>query len=206
MGYRPSEDGFELRTGVFYDFCKRAADDPENDYFFIIDEINRGNLSKIFGELFMLVEPDKRGVSLQLLYANEQFSVPANLYLIGMMNTADRSLAMMDYALRRRFAFYEIAPAFDSEGFCAYRDELGSGKFDRLVATVGQLNAAIETDDSLGRGFKIGHSYFCGISEVVDDRLEQIVDFELVPLLEEYWFDEPAKVADWSARLRASLR
>lgn len=206
MGYRPSEDGFELRTGVFYDFCKRAADDPEDDYFFIIDEINRGNLSKIFGELFMLVEPDKRGVSLQLLYANEQFSVPANLYLIGMMNTADRSLAMMDYALRRRFAFYEIAPAFDSEGFCAYRDELASGKFDRLVATVEQLNAVIEADDSLGRGFRIGHSYFCGISEVTDDRLEQIVDFELVPLLEEYWFDEPAKVADWSARLRASLR
>lgn len=206
MGYRPSQDGFELKTGAFYDFCKRAADDPDNDYFFIIDEINRGNLSKIFGELFMLVEPDKRGVSLQLLYANEQFSVPANLYLIGMMNTADRSLAMMDYALRRRFAFYEIAPAFDSDGFTAYRDKLGSDKFDRLVNTVGQLNDAIASDDSLGRGFKIGHSYFCGIREATDDRLAQIVDFELVPLLEEYWFDEPAKVADWTARLKGVLR
>lgn len=206
MGYRPSQDGFELKTGAFYDFCKRAADDPDNDYFFVIDEINRGNLSKIFGELFMLVEPDKRGVSLQLLYANEQFSVPANLYLMGMMNTADRSLAMMDYALRRRFAFYEIAPAFDSDGFIVYRDKLGSDKFDRLVNTVVRLNDAIASDDSLGRGFRIGHSYFCGIRQATDDRLAQIVDFELVPLLEEYWFDEPAKVSDWTARLKGALR
>lgn len=206
MGYRPSEGGFELKTGAFYDFCKRAADDPDNDYFFVIDEINRGNLSKIFGELFMLVEPDKRGVSLQLLYANEQFSVPANLYLIGMMNTADRSLAMMDYALRRRFAFYRIEPAFTSDGFRAYRDGLASESFDRLIAVVGQLNDVIAADDSLGWGFKIGHSYFCGIREATPERLAQIVDFELVPLLEEYWFDEPAKMADWSARLRNAIR
>lgn len=206
MGYRPSQDGFELKTGAFYDFCKRAADDLDNDYFFIIDEINRGNLSKIFGELFMLVEPDKRGVSLQLLYANEQFSVPANLYLIGMMNTADRSLAMIDYALRRRFAFYRIEPAFASDGFRAYRDGLSSERFDRLIAVVGQLNDVIAADDSLGWGFKIGHSYFCGIREATPERLAQVVDFELVPLLEEYWFDEPAKVADWSARLRDAIR
>ena len=206
MGYRPSQDGFELKTGAFYDFCKLAADDPDNDYFFVIDEINRGNLSKIFGELFMLVEPDKRGVPLQLLYANEQFSVPANLYLIGMMNTADRSLAMMDYALRRRFAFYEIAPCFESDGFRAYRDSLASDRFDHLIAVVGQLNDAIASDDSLGRGFKIGHSYFCGIREAAPERLAQIVDFELVPLLEEYWFDEPAKVADWSVRLRDAIK
>lgn len=206
MGYRPSQDGFELKTGAFYDFCKLAADDPDNDYFFVIDEINRGNLSKILGELFMLVEPDKRGVPLQLLYANEQFSVPANLYLIGMMNTADRSLAMMDYALRRRFAFYEIAPGFESDGFRAYRDNLASDRFDHLIAVVGQLNDAIASDGSLGRGFKIGHSYFCGIREAVPERLAQIVDFELVPLLEEYWFDEPAKVADWSVRLHDAIK
>lgn len=206
MGYRPSSDGFELRTGVFYDFCKKAADDSDNDYFFIIDEINRGNLSKIFGELFMLIESDKRGVSLQLLYANEQFSVPENLYIVGMMNTADRSLAMMDFALRRRFAFYEVKPAFSSEGFRAYREALASVQFDRLVSVVEQLNRAIADDDALGRGFCIGHSYFCDIQEATSERLAQIVDFELSPLLEEYWYDEPMKAADWIARLCNAIR
>ena len=108
MGFRPTENGFELRNGTFYNFCKQAEEDSENDYFFIIDEINRGNLSKIFGELFMLIENDKRGSELELLYADENFSVPPNLYIIGMMNTADRSLAILDYALRRRFAFFDM--------------------------------------------------------------------------------------------------
>ena len=114
MGFRPSEKGFELKRGAFYNFCKDAEIDSENEYFFIIDEINRGNLSKIFGELFMLIESDKRGVELQLLYSDEKFSVPDNVYIIGMMNTADRSLAMLDYALRRRFAFYEMKPGFNA--------------------------------------------------------------------------------------------
>ena len=206
MGYRPCQEGFELKTGAFYDFCKKAADDADNDYFFIIDEINRGNLSKIFGELFMLVEADKRGASLQLLYSDEQFSVPENLYIIGMMNTADRSLAMLDYALRRRFAFYEVEPAFASDGFRAYREALGSESLDRLVRCVEQLNQAIEEDDSLGRGFRIGHSYFCDLEEAGAARLEQIIDFELVPMLEEYWFDEPGKVLDWKNKLKASIR
>ena len=95
MGFRPSSTGFELKKGVFYNFCKNAETDIDNDYFFIIDEINRGNLSKIFGELFMLIETDKRGIGLQLLYSDEMFSVPSNVYIIGMMNTADRSLAML---------------------------------------------------------------------------------------------------------------
>ena len=114
-GFRPAPtgEGFEIRKGSFYNFCKKAADDPDNEYFFIIDEINRGNLSKIFGELFMLIEKDKRGNALQLLYSDEKFYVPANVYIIGMMNTADRSLALLDYALRRRFAFFEMKPAFD---------------------------------------------------------------------------------------------
>ena len=205
MGYRPSQDGFELKTGAFYDFCKLAEADKDNDYFFIIDEINRGNLSKIFGELFMLVEPDKRGYPLQLLYSDEQFSVPENLCIIGMMNTADRSLAMIDYALRRRFAFYEIAPAFSSKGFRAYQKEFASERFDRLVQQIEQLNDAIERDDSLGRGFRIGHSYLCGMDEARYELLEQVIDFEIVPLLEEYWFDEPGKVRDWKSRLKAAI-
>ncbi len=140
MGLRPTaEGGFELRTGAFYDFCKKAADDPDRTYYFIIDEINRGNLSKIFGELFMLIEGDKRGQSVRLLYRDEQFSVPANLRLIGLMNTADRSLAMLDYALRRRFAFFELAPAFDNESFKAVLEKQGTPAIEKLVAIIGKL-------------------------------------------------------------------
>ena len=127
-GFRPAATGFELKKGPFYNFCKKAEDDLENDYYFIIDEINRGNLSKIFGELFMLVENDKRGISLQLLYSGDKFSVPENVYIIGMMNTADRSLAMLDYALRRRFAFFEFSPAFQTNGFRKYRQEKNNKK------------------------------------------------------------------------------
>ncbi len=136
MGFRPNEKGFELKRGAFYNFCKQAEIDSDNDYFFIIDEINRGNLSKIFGELFMLIEADKRGIELQLLYSDERFSIPANVYITGMMNTADRSLAMMDYALRRRFGFFEMKSGFDTDGFRAYRMSLGSEKFDRLIASI----------------------------------------------------------------------
>ena len=159
MGFRPSSDGFELRRGAFYNFCKKAEIDGDNDYFFIIDEINRGNLSKIFGELFMLIENDKRGVSLQLLYSDEKFAVPKNIYIIGMMNTADRSLAMLDYALRRRFAFFEIKPGFGTKGFEKYKQGLENEKFDRLIACVEDLNNAISVDETLGEGFCIGHSY-----------------------------------------------
>ena len=208
MGYRPTENGgFILKKGPFYNFCKKAESDSDNDYFFIIDEINRGNLSKIFGELFMLIETDKREkVKLQLLYSDEKFSVPNNIYIIGMMNTADRSLAMLDYALRRRFAFYEMKPGFESEKFIKYRMNLNNPKFDRLIDTVESLNNAIASDDALGDGFKIGHSYFCNIKEITDTRLSNIVEYELIPMLKEYWFDEPAKVKDWSNLLRSAIK
>ena len=207
-GYRPSGAGFELVKGAFYSFCKKAADDEENDYFFIIDEINRGNLSKIFGELFMLIEADKRGNELQLLYSRELFSVPTNVHIIGMMNTADRSLAMLDYALRRRFAFVELRPAFDSDGFREYCSGLGNPRFEALVREVESLNRAIAEDESLGEGFCIGHSYFCNMKpeDCTDAALASIVDYELIPMLKEYWFDEPTKVREWNDRLRRSLR
>ena len=207
-GFRPSStaSGFEIKKGSFYNFCKKAADDLDKEYFFIIDEINRGNLSKIFGELFMLIENDKRGNALQLLYSDEKFFVPANVYIIGMMNTADRSLAMLDYALRRRFAFFEMKPAFENERFRTYRMDLDSAKFNRLIDCVEKLNSVIASDDSLGDGFCIGHSYFCNLTEVTDKVLSNIVEYEMVPLLKEYWFDEPSKVRDWTDMLRSSIK
>lgn len=209
-GYRPSGAGFELVKGAFYSFCKKAADDEDNEYFFIIDEINRGNLSKIFGELFMLIESDKRGPKnkLQLLYSRELFHVPRNVHIIGMMNTADRSLAMLDYALRRRFAFVELRPAFDSDGFREYCSGLDNPRFDALVREVESLNRAIAEDESLGEGFCIGHSYFCNMKpeDCTDAALASIVDYELIPMLKEYWFDDAGKVREWSDRLRRSLR
>jgi len=206
MGFRPASTGFELKKGPFYSFCKKAELDLENDYYFIIDEINRGNLSKIFGELFMLIENDKRGVSLQLLYSDEKFSVPENVYIIGMMNTADRSLAMLDYALRRRFAFFEFSPAFETDGFRQYRQEKNNKKFDSLIATIEKLNTAIENDETLGRGFRIGHSYFCTDKTIDDMWLNAVITYEIVPLLNEYWFDEPSKVRDWEYTLREAIR
>lgn len=205
-GYRPSKSGFELKKGPFYNFCKEAEIDSDKEYFFIIDEINRGNLSKIFGELFMLIEGDKRGVSLHLLYSDEKFSVPANVHIIGMMNTADRSLAMMDYALRRRFAFFEFPPAFDTDGFIKYRQEKNNAKFDNLISKIEKLNKTIEDDETLGKGFRIGHSYFYTKNEIDDMWLESVITYEIVPLLSEYWFDEPAKVRDWENMLREAIK
>jgi len=207
-GYRPAANGFVLNKGAFYKFCKTAEMDDDNEYFFIIDEINRGNLSKIFGELFMLIESDKRGIQLQLLYSGEKFAVPRNVYIIGMMNTADRSLAMLDYALRRRFAFYEMCPGFDTDGFREYRMSLGSEKFDRLIHCVESLNNVIAADDTLGDGFCVGHSYFCNLTaeKVTDRALAAIVEYELIPLLKEYWFDEPLKVKDWTNNLRSAVK
>ena len=206
QGYRPSKDGFELVNGAFYKFCKEAEEDNERPYFFIIDEINRGNLSKILGELMMLIEKDKRGEKIKLLYSNEWFTVPQNVRIIGMMNTADRSLALMDYALRRRFAFFDFAPAFSSEGFKNYLSEKDSPKLEKLIAAVESLNSTISTDESLGDGFRIGHSYFCTDDEITDEWLKSVVEYEVIPLIKEYWFDEPTKGRDWSATLRSAIK
>ena len=145
----------------------------------------------------MLIESDKRGPKnkLQLLYSREFFYVPRNVYIIGMMNTADRSLAMLDYALRRRFAFVELRPAFDSDGFREYCSGLDNSRFEALVSEVVSLNKEIAEDESLGDGFCIGHSYFCNMKpeNCTDATLASIVEYELIPMLKEYWFDEPAR-------------
>ncbi|WOC31908.1 AAA family ATPase [Caproicibacterium argilliputei] len=197
MGYKPVENGFELKYGIFYRFCQKAANQPDKDYFFIIDEINRGNMSKIFGELLMLIEKDYRGVKATLAYNGLPFSVPANLYIIGMMNTADRSLAMIDYALRRRFSFFNMEPAFDSDGFIQYQNSLNNETFNELIEKVKELNKEIASDKSLGKGFCIGHSYFCGHDTCSDEWLRSVVDFDILPMLSEYWFDDTAKLQRW---------
>ena len=194
MGYKPTEDGgFTLRPGIFYNFCKKAKCNQEKDYFFIIDEINRGNLSKVFGELLMLIENSYRGKNIKLAYSGEDFCVPKNVYIIGMMNTADRSLAMIDYAVRRRFSFVDIEPGFDTEGFKHYQADLHHETFDKVIEAIKQLNSMIAADDSLGPGFCIGHSYFCEQKAVTQEWLENVVNYDIAPMLKEYWFDDPQK-------------
>ena len=197
MGYKPVEDGFELKYGIFYRFCQKAANQPDKEFFFIIDEINRGNMSKIFGELLMLIEKDYRGTKATLAYNGLSFSVPKNLYIIGMMNTADRSLAMIDYALRRRFSFFEVEPGFDSEGFIHYQNSLNNETLNELVNKVKDLNREISLDKSLGKGFCIGHSYFCGRDVCTEEWLHSIVDYDILPMLNEYWFDDANKLQRW---------
>ena len=204
MGYRPDGADFKLTEGIFYRFCQKAASDPTKDYFFIIDEINRGNMSKIFGELLMLIEKDYRNTAVTLAYSGMSFSVPKNLYIIGMMNTADRSLAMIDYALRRRFSFFEIEPGFNSDGFNNYQNIFENETFNDLINQIKILNKEITEDRSLGRGFQIGHSYFCGreLAGVSVEWMRSVVEFDILPMLGEYWFDEPQKLQRWEQNLR----
>jgi len=200
QGYRPTESGaFALQDGVFYRFCQKAHADPDNKYFFIIDEINRGNLSKIFGELMLLIESDKRGehyaVSLTYSANSETFYVPNNVYIIGTMNTADRSLAVVDYALRRRFSFIHIHPNFEEKLRNYLSTILDKKLVNKIAERLTALNRQIKSDPHLGDGFLIGHSYFCNLqkSENHDSWYEDIVKFEIEPLLKEYWFDDLEK-------------
>jgi 5-methylcytosine-specific restriction protein B len=213
QGYRPSGTGFHRKDGVFHGFCTRAMGDPENDYVFIIDEINRANLSKVLGEVMMLMEGDKRGPewAVPLTYSespDETFFVPSNVYLVGLMNTADRSLSMVDYALRRRFAFMDIIPGFETVQFKEFLRKRGvmEGTIDRLARDICTLNEDIRLDKAnLGEGFCIGHSYFCpdasqsGPLEI--EWYQEVIHSEIIPLLREYWFDDPSKLDDWAQRL-----
>ena len=151
----------------------------------------------------ILIEGDKRGEKVKLVYKDESFGVPSNLFIIGMMNTADRSLALMDYALRRRFSFIEVEPAFDKPSFKAHlstyiaTDRVVNKVLTRFV----ELNAKIADEDSsgLGKGFCIGHSYFCVKpvpDQTDDDWYNSIIKYEIVPLLEEYWWDDKRKAED----------
>ncbi|MEL7834856.1 AAA family ATPase [Fodinibius sp. N2] len=210
-GYRPTEDHFELKDGIFMQMCKRAKSDPENrPYFLVIDEINRGNLSKIFGELMMLIENDKRGkdFTVKLPYRKGEddpnFYIPKNLHLIGTMNTADRSLAMVDYALRRRFVFIDMMPNFGDK-FQNHLKERGVEEhlIDTIVERLRELNNKIADKQELGPGpgYQIGHSYFCGTKNGDEDWYKNIIEYEIIPLLNEYWFDKPTKVEEIEEQL-----
>ena len=212
-GYRPTEKGFELRAGKFMEFCRRAEADPDRAYVFIIDEINRGNLSKILGELMLLIESDKRDAKWALALASSKlpFHVPANVNIIGLMNTADRSLAVVDYALRRRFAFVDLNPKLSSSKFRAQLEHAGvqPGLLDTLVARVDALNQEIISDvTNLGPGFAIGHSFFCAGPTDSEDGptwYARVIRTEIAPLLREYWFDAPSKAKSWGDQLLAPL-
>ena len=179
----------------------------------IVDEINRGNLSKIFGELMPLIEQDKRNArwATRLAYArpdDQPFYVPDNLFIIGMMNTADRSLSLVDYALRRRFAFVTLLPQFSTSAFKEHLSEkdIPSDVIDQIRSRMTELNDAIATDTiNLGPGFQIEHSFFvpAEASSYSKDWYVRIIETEIRPLLRGYWFDEPRKAADWRDRLPA---
>ena len=212
VGLRPTaEGGFAAAEGVFARFCRRAAADPGRDYVFIIDEINRANISKAFGELLMLIEAEHRGEALRLPVSGELLSVPKRLHIIGMMNTADRGLALIDYALRRRFAFFEIRPALDHPGFLRHVEAVGSSRLEALVDVVRRLNQRIAEDEALGPGFQIGHSYLClpaaGPENPAgtDADVTSVVRYELEPLVREYWFDNPAAMDESIHELESVL-
>nr|WP_249135237.1 AAA family ATPase [Bradyrhizobium sp. AUGA SZCCT0222] len=210
QGYRPDgKGGFLRKDGVFLRFCRRAAADISRPYVFIIDEINRANLSKVFGELFMLIERDKRkkDFAVELAYStddDEPFFIPSNIHILGLMNTADRSLALVDYALRRRFEFFDIGPGFDTKQF--YDFMIASKIPEALVGHIrqvfGDLNKAIGEDRDLGPGCMIGHSDFCDLpgEDAAEDAYNHRVEHKIVPLLREYWY-EGTKADEWHQRL-----
>ena len=212
LGFRPGADGrFGLAAGVVPLLCQRAAADPIRPYFLLIDEMNRGNVPRIFGELLLLLEADKRGPAhaLRLPYAPAdapRFFVPDNLYVIGTLNLADRSLSPLDYALRRRFAFVALTPQLGAplRAFLAAQ-QVPAPLVEQLCTRIAALNQTIADDPELGPDFVIGHSYFCqppAGSTQVAAWLRLIMEQEIGPLLADYWREQPATAA---AQLRKLL-
>ena len=216
-GYRPvpgKAGSFVLQNGIFFEFCQKAIREPDREYVFIIDEINRGNISQIFGELLMLIEPDKRGpeYALPLAYRTEDepaFYVPPNLYLIGLMNVADRSLAMVDYAMRRRFVFITLKPQYESELFSQWLTERGMDPHlvQTIVERMSRLNQEIREDPLLGENYEIGHSFFLpkgdNFAGLDKTWYRRVVRTEIIPLLKEYWFDNPRRAEEAEKKLLA---
>jgi len=211
QGIRPIDGGeFQVQDGLFLQFCNQART-SKAPFVVIIDEINRGNLAKIFGELLMLIESDKRSEKVHLTYSQngETFSVPDNLYIIGTMNTADRSLSLIDYALRRRFLFFTLKSEILSKGFEEHLARLGVdiNGVKWIQGKIGKLNDIIRNDTkNLGAGFEIGHSYFSHKPSHVSFKqwFSSILKHEIEPLLREYWYDDAEKVLELSSLLKAA--
>ena len=193
-GYRPDDIGiYKYKRGCFKRICNKARNNPKDKFFVIIDEINRGNIPKIFGEAFSLIEIDKRGKEnyIELSCSRERFYVPDNLYIIGTMNTFDDNLALSDYALRRRFCFYNINPVFENENFkdfCKY-----SPLLVKIIDKIKEIN--LELDENT----QIGHSYFC--KPMPDSEIKMIIKYSIIPLLKEYFKKTPSKYERLSKEL-----
>ena len=196
----PGEIVYDVELGAFRKICVLAGSDPTNKYILIIDEINRGNISKIFGELISLIEDDKRlgsknQLTVNLPYNGDIFGVPSNLYVIGTMNTSDRSIALLDVALRRRFAFIEMIP---QANLLLDIDIEVEGAQVNIAALLNYLNERISID--IDRNHQIGHSYFLEMKDIQDqeriDVLEYIWNYKIIPLLEEYYYNQYDKLLD----------
>lgn len=212
MGYRATEKGgFEREAGVFLKFVRDVAlANPKQPHVFIIDELNRANLGKVLGECMLLLESDKRGPAhkVRLPYGNEFMYLPDNLYVIGTMNTADRSLALVDFALRRRFAFKRLKPELGKRfyDYLTQRKGIAPAFVEQLVAAVNRVNTKIEQDHGLGVDFLIGHSYYSEgpqEQETATAWYARVLEDEIGPQLEEYWIEAPAQAT--AARQLMSL-
>lgn len=213
-GYRPSSNGLTLTDGIFLQVVEAARAQPDLAHVLIIEEINRGNPTQVFGEMLTLLENTKRtrGDAMELAYRRipgEKIHVPDNLYIIGTMNIADRSLALVDLALRRRFAFVTLEPMLNSGWANWCRERNFSQDFialirDRMTA----LNETIAHDRALGPQFRVGHSYVTPNEDDIADPMSwfaEVIDTEIAPLLEEYWFDAPERARDATNALRTGL-
>lgn len=207
IGYVPTAKGFKLQYGAFYKLVSSALKNPDQKYFFLIDEINRGNVSKIFGELLMLMEADKRDPDNAVtLMDGNSFYIPENVYIIGTMNTADRGLTRMDYALRRRFSFYTVKPAFQSTKFQALAAQDADLIAHQCIEALQQLNNDIDRDETLGPDFEIGHSYVMDNGKIASSTyLQDAIQYDIIPQLEEYWQDEPEKVEKYAQDLKRAV-
>jgi hypothetical protein len=206
QGFRPaSEGGYRLQPGVFFEICETAIENPTDNYVVLIDEINRGNVSQILGELMSLIESDKRDPAFakRLLYSHDEdppFYVPSNVYVIGMMNTADRSIAIVDFALRRRFRFYAVEPNFGDEFVrLAIKRGIPAELAHEIGAKFNALNRQITADTRyLGRGHQIGHAYFLPARHPHDPGkwYRTVIESQIAPLLREYWHDQQDVAAE----------
>ena len=215
QGHRPGTDSrLELVDGPFMKLIEDAKNDAASKYVMVIEEINRGNPAQIFGEMLTLLEADKRDESeaLALAYSRSEegrVHIPENVYVIGTMNVADRSLALVDFALRRRFAFLDLEPNFGDEwrDWCLLNCEADRAFLAGIQQRMNALNDAIAADPSLGKQFCIGHSVVTPPPQTVMDAawFESVVDTEIRPLLAEYWFDDASKVDTQAAKLTQGL-